>query len=175
MIEGFDVAHHPWSLEGALRMREAIRDFKGGDVVIGVTGPYFRCPPAPYEVAGQMDFVLRSRGMRKRSSITVFHPDPAPLAGMGPAISGLIMEILSNKGVIFEGNFTPQRIDKERHVVVGKDGRELPFDMLIMVPPHKPSALVRDLPPTPRRGSPWWIPRPFGMRNTRRSFSLGTW
>ncbi len=173
LMEGFDVAHHPWSLEASLRMREAIRTFEGGDVVIGVTGPYYRCPPAPYEVAGQLDFVLRSRRLRKKSRITVFHPDPAPLAGMGPAISGLIGEILSHKGVVFEGNFVAQKIDKTRKVVVGQDGREIPFDLLIMVPPHKPSALIRNLAPHTPQGFPVVDPETFRHARYPDIFMLG--
>ena len=50
--------HAPWSLEGALKLREALRTFKGGKVVVGVSSPYYPCPPAPYEVAGQGGFAL---------------------------------------------------------------------------------------------------------------------
>ena len=173
LLEGFDAAHHPWSPEASLRMREAIRAFQGGDVVIGVTGPYYRCPPAPYEVAGQLDFVLRSRRLRHRSRITVLHPDPAPLAGMGPAISGLITEILGNKGVEFVGQFQVARIDRERRVVVSTEGQEVPFDLLIMVPPHKPSRLLADLPPHDARGFPRVDPETFRHERFPEIFLIG--
>jgi len=140
LMPGFEVAHHPWTIEGAIRMREAIQRFEGGRIVIGVSGPYYRCPPAPYEIAGQLDFALRARRLRHRSEIVLAHPHPQPLSAMGPAISGVISEILARKDVRFEGNFNAQAIDPQRRVLIGADGREIPFDLLIMVPPHRPSS-----------------------------------
>ncbi len=139
LMPGFEVAYHPWTIEGALRMREAIQRFEGGRIVIGVSGPYYRCPPAPYEIAGQLDFALRARRLRDKSEIVLAHPHPQPLSAMGPAISGVITEILAAKGVRFEGNFHAKAIDPERRLLLGQDGREIPFDLLIMVPPHRPS------------------------------------
>ncbi len=143
LMPGFEVAHHPWTIEAALRMREAIKAFQGGRIVIGVSGPYYRCPPAPYEVAGQIDFALQARQLRDKTEIVVAHIHPKPLSAMGPAISNVISEILESKGVKFEGSFNPKEIDPQRKVLRSDDGREIPFDLLIMVPPHKPSAAAR--------------------------------
>ena len=95
--------HAPWSLEGALKLREALKNFKGGRVVVGVSSPYYPCPPAPYEVAGQVEFALKVKGIRDKSTVEVFHLNPLPLAGMGPVISGKVMEILRSKGIAFHG------------------------------------------------------------------------
>jgi len=35
----------PWSMAGALELREALKGFKGGRVVVGVSSPYYPCPP----------------------------------------------------------------------------------------------------------------------------------
>ena len=135
-------AYHPWTMEGSLRLREALKNFKGGKILIGISGIYYRCPPAPFEVAGQLDLLLKAKKLREKSEITVFHITPGPLSNMGPAISSIISEILTNKGVKFVGNFEPAKIDKDAKKVVSKDGRELEYDLLIMTPPHKPSTVV---------------------------------
>jgi len=44
MVEG---AHDFYSLEGAIRLREALRTFPGGKIVMGVAGIPYKCPPAP--------------------------------------------------------------------------------------------------------------------------------
>ncbi len=142
-IPGYkEVAHHPWSMEGALRLKKALLEFKGGNVVIGAPGPYYKCPPAPYEVAGQLDFVFRSKYMRKKVNIDVFHLTPGPLSNMGPAISSEIQDILDNKGIKFHGGFEIDRIDPNEKKVYSKDGRSLKFDLLILPPVHKPNPIL---------------------------------
>ncbi len=142
-IENFATeAYHPWTLQGALRLREAIHNFKGGDVVVGIAGQYYRCPPAPFEIAGQLDFLLKAKRLRDQSTITIFHLTPGPLSNMGPAISRVIAEILQSKGVRFEGSFELDRIDKDSKKVIAKDGRELHYDLLIMTPFHKVNPVV---------------------------------
>ncbi|MCS7244747.1 MAG: FAD-dependent oxidoreductase [candidate division WOR-3 bacterium] len=166
-------AHHSWSLEGSLRLREAIKNFKGGNIVIGIAGAYYRCPPAPYEIAGQVDFFLRIRGVRNKSEITVFHITPGPMSNMGPAISSVISEILSNKGIKFVGNFEPVRIDKENKKVISKDGRELNYDLLIMTPPHKPNSVVAKSELSSPKGLPIVDPSTFRSKNFPNVFIIG--
>jgi sulfide:quinone oxidoreductase len=44
-------AYHPWTMEGSLRLREALKNFKGGKILIGISGMYYRCPSAPFKEA----------------------------------------------------------------------------------------------------------------------------
>ncbi|GAA6755381.1 FAD/NAD(P)-binding oxidoreductase [Thermus thalpophilus] len=142
----------PWSLEGALRLRQALKDFKGGRVVVGVSSQYYPCPPAPYEVAGQVEFALKVKGVREKSTVEVFHLNPAPLAGMGPVISSKVLEILKSKGIAFHGEFEPVAFEGGR--VKAKDGRELAYDLLILTPPFAPNRVVRESPLAGPNGFP---------------------
>ncbi len=172
-LPGYEDAYHTWSLQGALRFREAIRNFKGGNIVIGVSGMYYRCPPAPYEIAGQLDFTLRARGLRDKTNITVFNVTPGPLSNMGPAIMGVIQEILDNKGVEFVGNFEVVRVDKDSKKVVAKDGRELPYDLLLLVPPNKPNPVVFNSELTGPEGLPIVDPETFRSKKFPEVFLIG--
>jgi len=131
----------PWSPEGALELRRRMKAFKGGRVVVGVSSPYYPCPPAPYEVAGMAEFALKVKGVRAASSVDVFHLNPAPLAGMGPVISGTVLKILNEKGVRFHGGFEVAEAGGGK--VKSKDGRTLEYDLLILVPPFAPNRVVR--------------------------------
>ncbi len=132
----------PWSPEGALALRERMKAFKGGRVVVGVSSPYYPCPPAPYEVAGMAEFALKVKGVRANSSVDVFHMNPAPLAGMGPVISSMVLKILNEKGVRFHGEF--ELAEAGGGQVKAKDGRTLDYDLLILVPPFAPNKVVRE-------------------------------
>lgn len=48
LVEG---GHEFYSVPGAVRCADAIADFRGGHVVVGVTSTPFKCPPAPSEAA----------------------------------------------------------------------------------------------------------------------------
>lgn len=173
LMPGFEVAHHPWTIEAAMAMRKAVQRFQGGRIVIGVSGPYYRCPPAPYEVAGQIDFALQARGLRDRTEIVLAHVHPKPLSAMGPTISNVITEILEGKGVRFEGDFNPEAIDPERRVLRSDDGREIPFDLLIMVPPHRPSSAARCPGLMTPQGFPLIDPRTFRCAKHPEVFAIG--
>ncbi len=84
----------------------------------------------------------------------VFHLNPAPLAGMGPVISGKVLEILKSKGIAFHGEFEPVAFEGGR--VKAKDGRELSYDLLILVPPFAPNQVVRESPWPVPTASPRW-------------------
>lgn len=163
--------HAPWSLEGALKLREALKSFKGGRVVIGVSSPYYPCPPAPYEVAGQVEFALQVKGVRKASSVDVFHVNPAPLAGMGPLISDKVLEILRSKGIRFHGEFEPVVFEDGK--VRAKDGRELSYDLLILVPPFAPNKVVRESPLAVPGGFPEVEPSTFRSKKFSNIFVIG--
>lgn len=166
-------AYHPWTLEGSLKLREAIKDFKGGNVVIGISGAYYRCPPAPFEVAGQLDFLFKTKRLRDKTNITVFHITPGPLSNMGPAISSIISEILTNKGITFVGNFEPVKIDSSSKKVISKDGREIPYDLLIMTPPHKPASVVVNSELAGPKGFPVIDPLTFRSKKFDNVFIIG--
>ncbi len=142
----------PWSPDGAMALRERMKAFPGGRVVIGVSSPYYPCPPAPYEVAGMAEFALKVKGVRDRSSVDVFHMNPAPLAGMGPVISERVMRILEEKGIGFHGGF--ELAEAGSGEVRAKDGRTLAYDLLILVPPFAPNRVVRSSPLAGENGFP---------------------
>ena len=71
LVEG---AHEFYSLEGALRLREALRRFTGGRVLVGVAGIPYKCPPAPVEFTLMLDQYLRRQGVRDRTELTLLSP-----------------------------------------------------------------------------------------------------
>src|SRR5206468_11193558 len=48
-----------YSLDGAFRLREALRSFRGGRIKVGIAGIPYKCPPAPVEFVFMLDQYLR--------------------------------------------------------------------------------------------------------------------
>lgn len=144
LIPGFsDAVHHAWELESALRLRRALESFNGGRVVVGVPpGPY-RCPPAPYEAQWMLDTYFKGRGIRDRVQIDYFTRDPEP---SGEAHDPVVwMDAQSKKRNIKQHyEFVVKSIDPDKKKVLGLYGYELSYDLLLMVPPHRPARALLD-------------------------------
>jgi sulfide:quinone oxidoreductase len=54
-------AHHIYDLESALRFKEAVAAFTGGNIAVGVSRTPFKCPAAPYETALLLDHYFKKR------------------------------------------------------------------------------------------------------------------
>ncbi|MEE9145293.1 MAG: FAD-dependent oxidoreductase, partial [Candidatus Binatia bacterium] len=79
LIPGFaEAAHHPWEMDSALHLKQALELFNGGRILVGVPLGPFRCPPAPYEAQWMLDSYFRKRGIRDRVEIEYFTRDPEP-------------------------------------------------------------------------------------------------
>lgn len=72
LTPGFvDAAHTPYTLAGAIQLRRALAEFKGGKLVVAVTGLPYRCPAAPYETALILHAYLKQRGRRDRTDLVM--------------------------------------------------------------------------------------------------------
>src|SRR5262249_42909164 len=68
-----------YSLAGAERLRDALPEFEGGTIVVGILGHPFKCPPAPFEGALMLHDHLTQRGIRDTAEIRVIGPMAAPV------------------------------------------------------------------------------------------------
>jgi sulfide:quinone oxidoreductase len=153
-IEHFnEEAHHFYTAAAALKLRHALDAFKGGRIVIGIAGMPYKCPPAPLEVAFLIESELRDRKLREQSQID--YCSPIGRAFTIESVSEMATPILAEKGIELHTFFNVEGIDPERKVVQSLEGEELPYDLLILVPPHRGSKLVIDSGLAPASG---WLP-----------------
>src|SRR5206468_2430271 len=68
-----------YSVAGAERLTEVLPGFESGNVLIGILGHPFKCPPAPFEGALLIHDHLVERGARQATEIKVVGPMTAPL------------------------------------------------------------------------------------------------
>jgi sulfide:quinone oxidoreductase len=154
-IEHFEAeAHHFYTAEAAARLRAALDRFDGGRIVIGIAGMPYKCPPAPLEVTFLIEAELRQRGLRSRSTIDFC--SPIGRAFTIESVSDMATPILETKGIELHTFFNVEAIDAERKVVQSLEGEELPYDLLILVPPHKGQQFLIDSGLAPAPGG--WLP-----------------
>jgi len=144
MIPGYaEGAHHAWELEAAMRARGALEEFDGGRVVVGVPlGPY-RCPPAPYETQWMLDDYFKRRRMRDRVTIEYFTREPEPSGEARDPVVWMDAES-RRRGIKQHYEFIVHSIDAESKTVNGLYGYKLAYDLLFMIPPHRPARALID-------------------------------
>jgi sulfide:quinone oxidoreductase len=147
-------AHHFYSAEAALRLRLALDAFKGGRIVIGIASMPYKCPPAPLEVSFLIESELRERGLRDKTEIHFC--SPIGRAFTIESVSEMATPILEEKGIELHTFVNIDAIDPERKVVQSLEGEEFPYDLLVLVPPHKGAQFVMDSGLAPAPGG--WLP-----------------
>ena len=147
-------AQHFYIGRGRQRLREALDAFTGGRIVVGIAGMPYKCPPAPLEVSFLIEAELRERGLR---DITGIHfCSPIGRAFTIESVSDMATPVLEEKGIELHTFFNVETIDPERKVVQSLEGEELPYDLLILVPPHRGAQFLIDSGFAPAPGG--WLP-----------------
>ena len=154
-IEHFETeAFHFYTAEAALELRHALDAFRGGKIVIGIAGMPYKCPPAPLEVAFLIEAELRQRGLRDASELHFC--SPIGRAFTIESVSDMATPILEQKGIELHTFFNVETIHPERKVIESLEGEELPYDLLILVPPHRGQQFLIDSGLAPAPGG--WLP-----------------
>jgi sulfide:quinone oxidoreductase len=143
-----------YTAAGARRLRQALDAFTGGRVVIGIASMPYKCPPAPLEVAFLIEAELRARGLREKSEIHFC--SPIGRAFSIESVSDMATPILERKGIELHTFFNVETIHPDRKVIESLEGEELPYDLLILVPPHRGQQFLIDSGLAPAPGG--WLP-----------------
>ena len=144
-------SHNAYSLEGALKLREAMINFNGGTIAMGISRLPIKCPPAPYELALLLEEHFRRA--KKRIEIHFFTPEPHPVPAAGSVIGKQVERLLNQRGIKYLSKTKLAKVERDK--VVFENGSELKYDILVTTPPHRASQVARDAGLTDESG---WIP-----------------
>ena len=153
-VPGFlEAAHDFYSFDGAQRLREALREFNGGRILVGVAGIPYKCPPAPVEFTLMLERYLAERGVRDRSEVTLL--SPLNRAFTIESASELVQPIMERRGISLATFFNVETVDPSAGVVTSLEGEKAEYDLLVLVPPHRGAQVVEASGLGDRSG---WIP-----------------
>ncbi len=145
LVPGFtEAALNVYALEGALAAARALEGFAGGRIAVLVSRLPYKCPAAPYETALLAEALLRKRGIRERSAIDVYTPEPFPMPTAGPALGEAVRGILDSREIGFHPEQSVKRIEPGTRELVRADGERVPFDLVLGIPPHRAPEVIRE-------------------------------
>jgi sulfide:quinone oxidoreductase len=130
-----------YSVAGAAGLRETLPSFSGGDVVVAVLGPFYKCPAAPYEAAMMLHDFLTQRELRDASTIKVLNGMSVPIPISREASAGILAG-LEARGIEFWPETVVTSLDPATHVATLRDGRTIGYDLFLGVPVHRAPAVV---------------------------------
>ena len=133
--------HHFYSFAAAEWLWPLVDGFKGGQILIAIFDKPYKCPPAPYEAAFQLDDFYRQRGIRQDVAIDMLIPGPMPLP-ISPTVSAGIEEALTSKQIALHKSHRVVEVDYQNRQAVVANETRYPYDLFIGVPIHRPPAVV---------------------------------
>jgi sulfide:quinone oxidoreductase len=133
-----------YTLEGAATLRRALAEFDGGRLAVAVMDMPIKCPVAPLEFCFLADSYFRERGIRDKVDLT--YVTPLDGAFTKPVASRELSGLLKDKGVSLVTEFNTGEVDGSGGRLVSFDGREVPFDLAVVVPLHGGQAYVERSP-----------------------------
>lgn len=133
-----------WELEAAATALPTVQSCTTGRVVVVIAALPYRCPPAPYGLALALKGLFRERGQDVEVILTT--PETRPLQALSTRASDFLESLLRVGNVVLQTGF---HLDNAAHtdgLLVATDGRHLPYDLGLFIPPHRRPAFLAAFP-----------------------------
>ena len=127
--------HHFYNEQAAWRLHAVMEEFTGGKVVIGVGGLPYKCPVAPLEFTFLFEEWLTKRGLRDKTEIT--YTFPLNRVFSIETVAEAAQPLLEARGIKIETFFNLDEVLPEEKIARSMEGTDLPYDLLVMIPPHR--------------------------------------
>jgi sulfide:quinone oxidoreductase len=132
--------HEFYTFEGAQALTERLKSWQGGKLVVHICEMPIKCPVAPLEFCFLADAWLQKQGLRDKTEIT--YVTPMSGAFTKPVASGILGKLLDEKRISVVHDFAIARVDAEKKAIISWDEKEVPYDLLVTVPPNMGAEMI---------------------------------
>ncbi len=129
-----------YTVEGACELQKFFKNWEGGKLVMCISELPFKCPVAPIEFVCLADHYFTKKGIRDKVDISLVTPMDG--AFTKPIATKMLNELLKEKNIKVETDFYLEKVDNENKKIVSYDEREIPFDVLTIVPVNMGDELI---------------------------------
>jgi sulfide:quinone oxidoreductase len=129
-----------YTYEGAKALRNKLRNWEGGKLVIHITEMPIKCPVAPLEFAFLADSYFKNKGMRDKVDIT--YVTPLDGAFTKPKATKALHYLLEEKNIKEVTDFNIERVDYENNKIIDYADVEVAYDLLVTVPTNMGDELI---------------------------------
>lgn len=129
-----------YTFEGSIALRDKIRNWKGGDLVVHLAEMPIKCSVAPLEFVFLADWFFAKKGIRK--DVTITYVTPLASAFTKPRTSAVLGHLFKKKNINLVSNFNVSHVNSENNKLVSLDGKEVDYDLLVTVPTNMGDELI---------------------------------
>ncbi len=129
-----------YTFEGARNLRNKLREWKGGKLVVHICEMPIKCPVAPLEFAFLADSYFKNKNMRDKVDITFVTPMDG--AFTKPKAAKELGYLLEEKNIKLVSNFNIERVDGENKKIIDYAEVEIDYDLLVTVPTNMGDPMV---------------------------------
>jgi sulfide:quinone oxidoreductase len=129
-----------YTFQGAKNLRDKLKDWEGGKLVVHIAEMPIKCPVAPLEFAFLSDSFFINKGMRDKVDITFVTPLDG--AFTKPKASKELSYLLEDKNIKIVPNFNIERVDAEQKKIIDYAGKEVEYDLLVTVPTNMGDPMI---------------------------------
>lgn len=121
-----------YSIEGADLLRQKLKEFDGGKLVLNIAELPFKCPVAPIEFVFLADWYFKKRGIRNKTEIELV----TPLTGAftKPKASAVFGESAKEKNIKITPMFELNEVNGKEKYIESIQGDKISYDMLVIIP-----------------------------------------
>jgi len=143
MAEGMNKnIHNFYTLDGAMRLQEALSNMNEGKLVLNIAEMPIKCPVAPIEFVFLADYYFTKRGVRKNIEIELV----TPLTGAftKPLATKVLNKIAEEKNIKIIPDFSISGVDHEKGVISSFTGDTVDYDLMVAIPPNLGPDVIED-------------------------------
>ena len=129
-----------YTFRGSKALRNKLRTWEGGKLVVHIAEMPIKCPVAPLEFAFLADSFFMNKQMRDKVDIT--YVTPMSGAFTKPKATEALGHLLKEKNIHLVTDFNMERVDAKKKVLVDYEGTEVPYDLLVTVPTNMGDEVV---------------------------------
>lgn len=129
-----------YTYEGALALREKLRHWEGGTLVVHVCEMPIKCPVAPLEFSFLADSYFKDKGIRDK--VNIQYVTPLSGAFTKPKCTEALSYLLDEKGIELTPDFAIERVDGANHKIIDYGGKEVAYDLLVTVPTNMGDPMI---------------------------------
>ena len=130
-----------YTFEGSKALRNKLRTWKGGNLVVHITEMPIKCPVAPLEFSFLADDYFKGRNMRDK--VTITYVTPLSGAFTTPEATKVLKYLLEEKKIEVVPDFNIEKVDQENNKIIDYAEREVPYDILVTVPTNMGDELIK--------------------------------
>ncbi len=129
-----------YTYEGATKLSDKLKTWKGGKLVINLAETIIKCPVAPLEFAFLADAFFTEKGIRDK--VEIYYVTPLSGAFTKPIATKMLSQMMESKNIKVIPDFYLEHVDNDAKKIVSYDGKEVDFDLLVSIPTNKGAEMI---------------------------------